>query len=613
MSRDPCGRRDVAVWATILTAAMCSASIRESRATENPAIDTAAHHLISQLLDGGLSKYRPPVTSDHDQARTIAPDLTKGAAVWIHEALPAPPLTVMGGRVFTYRDVPYDPIEAPLLKIRPIDDGRRIPFLVRVVFRPGESVPPHTVLELSLPAPPIFNPRVTDVTAWVGPRRVEASVDRSTWAAKIGIRVPLATAGVERPGGPDTPITVIVEGELLLDIYKPLPTGRFRNVDENSYPPEIDRLSKVEVGLDAADDGELQRIHQIAGTLAPGATRDYERVVAVNSWVASSLQYRESPSTRSPIEALEDRSGDCDDHTALMVAMLRAMGIAARRATGLLYNLDTLSAHAWVEVALPTREPDLHWFIVDPTLAGTAPLEAGKSPFIQFKDRILLYPFRPTVDVKGAGGRRTTDVLFNWRKGGDTPFTEGNQLDGFIDLVVEGIDQIISHQAEDLAAADLLLHRESSTIAGSPYRLVDRPVNEGSDTRLRLRLENEERLVVELAAAPGGALESKTEHETIDLLIRAYSDLDNVFFGGVSAHRNLELIYDRDRHTDRLHTVSLRFGRYLVEHYLERILKRLSKQGLLTETETAKLSEIAEASCGKNLYVLQELARQHAP
>ena len=146
-----------------------------------------------------------------------------------------------------------------------------------------------------------------------------------------------------------------------------------------------------------------------------------------------------------------------------------------------------------------------------------------------------------------------------------------------------------------------------------PEVLVDRPATEKGDSRLQLRLENEERLVLELAASVGNALESKTDLETIERLSRAYSDLNGLFFAGTPAHRNLELVYARDRHTDRLHSVSLRVGRYLVEHHLDRILKRLSNNRLLTEEETAELSEIAKASGGKNLYVLQELARQHEP
>jgi hypothetical protein len=464
---------------------------------------------------------------------------------------------------------------------------------------------------VNLPAPTIFATRVADVAAWVGPNRTEVKTDRSAEAATIIIRVPLEIPDFERPEDSETPITVIVEGQLLLDSYRFLPPRRLRNVDDESYGPAIDRLADLEVGRDATDGAELQRMREIAGDLTSGTTTDYERVVAVNSWVAASLDYRKSPSTRTPLEALEDRSGDCDDHTGLMVVMLRAMDIASRRATGLLYDLSTLSAHAWVEVALPKRDRELHWFLVDPTLAGSTAIEAERSSFVQFRNRILFYPFRPTIGVEGAGGRRSTDVLFNWEDGLTTSVTGGAELDRFVDRVVEGVDQAISRQAEDLAAADLLLRRESSTIAGSPYVIVDRPVAEESDARLRLRLENEERLVLEIAAAQGNALESASDSEIMDQLSQAYTDLNDLYFAGNAAYRNLEILYHRDRHTDRLHTVSLHFGRYALEHLLDRILKRLSQHDLLSEAEVARLNEIAQASGGKNLYVLQELARQH--
>jgi hypothetical protein len=379
-----------------------------------------------------MSSHRPPLTSNDEHARTIDPVLTRDAAVWIHEDLPAPPLTVIGGRVFSYRDLLYDPLDAPLLKIRPIDDGQHIPFLARVVLQPKSPISHETAVNLSLPAPPIFNPRVTDV-------------------------------------------------------------------------------------------------------------------------------------------------------------------------------------NAWVEAALPTREGDLHWFVIDPTLAGTTTLEAERSSFVQFEDRILLYPFRPTISVAGLSGRRTTDVLLNWRRAEETLLTGSAQLDRFIDSVVEGVDRHASRMAEDLVERGLLLRRQSSTIVGSPYVLVDRPATEKGDSRLQLRLENEERLVLELAASVGNALERKTDLETIERLSRAYSDLNGLFFAGAPAHRNLELVYARDRHTDRLRSVSLIVGRYLVEHHLDRILKRLSNNRLLTKEETAELSEIAKATGGKNLYVLQELARQHDP
>ena len=105
----------------------------------------------------------------------------------------------------------------------------------------------------------------------------------------------------------------------------------------------------------------------------------------------------------------------------------------------------------------------------------------------------------------------------------------------------------------------------------------------------------------------------KIDAEATNRLRAVYRDLGTSFFAGRPAHRNLELVYIRDRHNDQLHTVSLRIGRFLVEHQLERILKRLSKTGFLTEVETARIAAVAETSGGKNLYLLQELARQLPP
>ena len=175
------------------------------------------------------------------------------------------------------------------------------------------------------------------------------------------------------------------------------------------------------------------------------------------------------------------------------------------------------------------------------------------------------------------------------------------------------VDQEISHGAERLAEAGLMLRRESASITGSPYLLVDRPLAGEKNGRLQIRLENEERLVLEVVADDGAALESASALEAVSHFRDAYEDLNARYFPSTPAHANLELVFIRDRHSDRLHTVSLRIGRYLVEHFLARVLSILVKHGLLTTGDTAPILEIAELCDGKNLYFLQELARLHLP
>jgi transglutaminase-like putative cysteine protease len=598
------------MWTAILAATTTSVSGQERAKAQPFNIEAAAHRLASEILDREATKQRLPLTSDAEHAQTIDPVLTRGIPIWIHEALPSAPLTVTGGRVFSYRDSVYDPLDAPVLKIRAIDDNQIVPFLIRVVINPKGQSSAATAITVSIPTPSVFGARVDKLSVWVGSNRVDASFVPFRKDATLGIRIQIATPPTEGSQRPESPVSVLIEGELHIGSYDELPSGRFSDLDGFPLDPELEGLATLELDRDFAAVGERERLHDIGENLASRATTDYERVVAVNSWVSTHLRYQESPATRSPLEALQDRSGDCDDYTALAAALLRSMEIPARRPTGLLYDLDTLATHAWVEVALPLRSGGLHWFVVDPTLAGTTPVEGRKTDYVQFRDRVLLYPLRPAVNVEGMAGRPTTDILINWRKGTGSPFTDAGELSRFIDLVIQGVDQVISRAAEGLAKEGLLLRRESASIAGSPYLVIDRPVREKSSSRLQLRLENEERLVLDLVAEKGSALESKVDLETIDRMRAAYTDLNNLFFGGIQAHHNLELIFSRGRHSDRLHTVSLRIGRYLVEHYLERILKRLTKADLLTEEETVRITAVAEASGGKNLYVLQELARQ---
>jgi hypothetical protein len=73
---------------------------------------------------------------------------------------------------------------------------------------------------------------------------------------------------------------------------------------------------------------------------------------------------------------LRTKVGDCNEHTALYVAMARALGIPARIAVGLVYIHGAFYYHAWPEVYL--EEPAAGssalgasrglWLPVDPTL-----------------------------------------------------------------------------------------------------------------------------------------------------------------------------------------------------------------------------------------------------
>jgi hypothetical protein len=75
------------------------------------------------------------------------------------------------------------------------------------------------------------------------------------------------------------------------------------------------------------------------------------------------------------LQVLQARSGDCNEHTQLFVALARAAGLPARIAAGLAYVDGKFFYHAWPEILLDD------WVAVDPTF-GQFPADAAHLRFV---------------------------------------------------------------------------------------------------------------------------------------------------------------------------------------------------------------------------------------
>jgi transglutaminase-like putative cysteine protease len=84
--------------------------------------------------------------------------------------------------------------------------------------------------------------------------------------------------------------------------------------------------------------------------------------------VHSLIEKTPTVSLPSALEVLKTRVGDCNEHTALYVAMARSLGIPARIAVGLVYLRGAFYYHAWAEVWLEEDDGQGLWLPVDPTL-----------------------------------------------------------------------------------------------------------------------------------------------------------------------------------------------------------------------------------------------------
>ncbi len=79
------------------------------------------------------------------------------------------------------------------------------------------------------------------------------------------------------------------------------------------------------------------------------------------------LEKKPTVSLPSAREVLRTRVGDCNEHTALFVALARSAGIPARIAVGLAYVRGAFYYHAWPEVYLDEGHGRGLWLPVDPT------------------------------------------------------------------------------------------------------------------------------------------------------------------------------------------------------------------------------------------------------
>ena len=110
---------------------------------------------------------------------------------------------------------------------------------------------------------------------------------------------------------------------------------------------------------------------QAQARLIVGSERDPARAARlIGDWVYRNVERRTGSGVPSAAQVLEQRRGDCNEHTVLYVALARAVGLPARTAAGLVYVGGRFYYHAWPEVYLGD------WVAVDPTF-GQFPADAA--------------------------------------------------------------------------------------------------------------------------------------------------------------------------------------------------------------------------------------------
>lgn len=577
--------------------------------------------------------------SDQEHAESMGPVLIDQIPVYLHyyenvgALLRDKNFLLVNGRIFMNYDLPFERDKAPALKLRPVDGGQRISFLARVFIYPKSDPVDNGSIEMSLRFPAIFNPLVTIRNVSSNGKKMTHRLASGPTPDQFTLTIPVSRKDLEElEENGEGNLIFYIEGEVELQPYEVLSPGRFDDSSAALSDPSLSGIAKILPGRDFGAEEERARIQGLADQLSAGVKNRYELVVRTHRYVSGNLRYFRNSMKRTTMQVMDEGLADCDDFSRVMVALLRAMGIPCKPVVGYLYDFNNMGAHAWVEVALPESNGRIRWFICDPTLASVS---EDKDRFVQFNNRIYIYPVRLMINPINLPVDHVSDILLNWFTGKPQEIPSFQVFPGIVNNFADDLENSLVNCINTIKTAGLVMPREFLFEPGSSYILLDRPPVADSSklsemrepdhvikldkappahSRFQVKLNSQEQLVLELGVTDEDFdLSAPEDQRTMQLMQLVFKDLRNLFFQGQDIRHCLELIYYRDRYTDRLQKMTVKINRYLVENHFKKIIDTLRKHGFTSEGDYSRLDRLYTESKGKNLYFIQEMIRREVP
>jgi hypothetical protein len=191
-----------------------------------------------------------------------------------------------------------------------------------------------------------------------------------------------------------------------------------RDLAAGPAPGDLERHLGAELFLES----DAPEIRAEAEKVAAGAATPRLRAERLVRHVHAIVEKRPTVSLPSALEVLKTRVGDCNEHTALYVAMARALGLPARIAVGLVYLRGAFYYHAWSEVWI-AEAPGLGlWLPVDPTL--------NQFPADATHVRLARGGLDRQTAIVGLIGRARLDILDVELRPGAVPVLVGRETAG---------------------------------------------------------------------------------------------------------------------------------------------------------------------------------------
>jgi transglutaminase-like putative cysteine protease len=135
-----------------------------------------------------------------------------------------------------------------------------------------------------------------------------------------------------------------------------------RDLKPGPVPADLARYLQPEPFIES----DAPEIRAEAERMVAGATGVRARAERLTREVNSLVDKKPTVSLPSALEVLRTKVGDCNEHTALFVALARSIGIPARINVGVAYVRGAFYYHAWPEVYIEEGGAGM-WLPVDPT------------------------------------------------------------------------------------------------------------------------------------------------------------------------------------------------------------------------------------------------------
>jgi transglutaminase-like putative cysteine protease len=147
---------------------------------------------------------------------------------------------------------------------------------------------------------------------------------------------------------------------------------------ESVEPRQVDKPRQFDAHLEATPfiQSDHPKVKDVAKEIVGQASNDAEKVRRILYWVHESIEKRATVSVPNALDTLEVRVGDCNEHSMLLAALLRATGIPAKVCVGLVHTRDRFYYHAWNEVYLGA------WITAD-ALMGQMPADVTHIKFVE--------------------------------------------------------------------------------------------------------------------------------------------------------------------------------------------------------------------------------------